>query len=30
MIGREAKVQAVAARLLPDRMFDAVVARALR
>jgi NAD(P)-dependent dehydrogenase (short-subunit alcohol dehydrogenase family) len=30
VVGRDAKVQAVAARLLPDRVFDAVVARALR
>ena len=30
VVGREAKVQAVAARLLPDRLFDAIVARALR
>ncbi len=30
VVGREAKVQAAAARLLPDRAFDALVARALR
>jgi hypothetical protein len=30
VIGREAKIQAVAARLLPDRALDALVARALR
>jgi NAD(P)-dependent dehydrogenase (short-subunit alcohol dehydrogenase family) len=30
VIGRDAKIQALAARLLPDRVFDAVVARALR
>ena len=30
VIGREAKVRAVAARLLPDRLFDAIIARALR
>jgi NAD(P)-dependent dehydrogenase (short-subunit alcohol dehydrogenase family) len=30
VVGRQAKVQALAARLLPDRAFDAVVARALR
>jgi NAD(P)-dependent dehydrogenase (short-subunit alcohol dehydrogenase family) len=29
VVGRDAKVQAVAARLLPDRVFDAVVRRAL-
>ena len=29
VVGRDAKVQAIAARLLPDRVFDAVVARAL-
>lgn len=30
VIGREAKAQAVLARLLPDRAFDAMIARALR
>jgi len=30
VVGRPAKVQALAARLLPDRAFDAIVARALR
>jgi NAD(P)-dependent dehydrogenase (short-subunit alcohol dehydrogenase family) len=30
VVGRDAKVRAVAARLLPDRMFDALVARYLR
>jgi hypothetical protein len=29
VIGRDAKVQAVLARLLPDRAFDALVRRAL-
>jgi NAD(P)-dependent dehydrogenase (short-subunit alcohol dehydrogenase family) len=30
VVGREAKAQVLAARLLPDRAFDALVARALR
>ena len=30
LVGREAKVQARLAQLLPDRVFDAIVARALR
>jgi hypothetical protein len=30
VVGRQAQVQAVAARLLPDRVFDALVARYLR
>jgi NAD(P)-dependent dehydrogenase (short-subunit alcohol dehydrogenase family) len=30
VIGREAKIQAVAARLLPDRVLDTVIAHALR
>jgi NAD(P)-dependent dehydrogenase (short-subunit alcohol dehydrogenase family) len=30
VVGRDAKIQAVATRLLPDRAFDALVARALR
>ena len=29
VVGREAQVQALLARLLPDRAFDALVARAL-
>jgi hypothetical protein len=30
VVGRDAKVQAVAARLLPDRLLDSLIARALR
>jgi NAD(P)-dependent dehydrogenase (short-subunit alcohol dehydrogenase family) len=29
VVGRDAKIQAIAARLLPDRVLDAVIARAL-
>ena len=30
VVGRQAQIQAVTARLLPDRAFDALVARYLR
>jgi hypothetical protein len=30
VVGRDAKIQAIAARLLPDRALDSVIARALR
>ena len=30
VVGREAKVQATLARLLPDRAFDALIARAFK
>jgi hypothetical protein len=30
VVGREARVQATLARILPDRAFDAIVARSLR
>jgi NAD(P)-dependent dehydrogenase (short-subunit alcohol dehydrogenase family) len=30
VVGRDAKIQALAARLLPDRMLDSLIARAIR
>jgi hypothetical protein len=30
VVGRDAKVQAIAARLLPDRAFDALISAYLR
>jgi hypothetical protein len=30
VVGRDAKIQAVAARLLPDSLLDSLIARALR